>query len=463
MKIIVVGAGEVGTYVAERLNKQHDVALVENNLERFREIDTDSSLDVLTVYGSGTDPDALSAAGLSDTDLLVAVTKNDEANILAALLARQAGVERTVVRIESRRLRNKEVGKLLGSQGSFHMIDPDQEIAHDVQRLMKYPGALDKIDMAGGEVVVISARLEADAPFVGVSLHDLGKELEPDWDFIVGTITRCRDDIETTIIPRQDETLQEGDLIRVICKNRALDDVTHRLGIAFDSPDRALLLGGGRTASMLAEALGKEGISVAIIEKNLQRATELSESLPGATIFHGDITDVDVLEEAEVGEQDVVVALTGEDDANVLASLYAQDAGTRSASRGKGKSGPQTIAVVHRLKLMALLAAHDVGATLSPRTATANSVLRFVRGDVAQVATFLQGEAEILEFAIHDDSRCEGKTIAEIGVPDKALVAAIVRDGKAQIARGRSVLRDRDHVIVIALPESADRVSELFG
>ena len=228
-------------------------------------------------------------------------------------------------------------------------------------------------------------------------------------------------------------------------------------------PARALLLGGGRTAQLLAESLVKKAVDVAIIEKNLDRANELSASLKHALIFNGDITDVDMLEEADVRRQDIVVALTGEDDANVLACLYAKSAGSRSNGNLENISTPKTIAVVHRLKLLGLLDTHDVGATLSPRTATANSVLRFVRsGDAAQIATFLQGDAEILEFAVTDESACEGKKISDAGFPKEALVGAILRDGKPQIARGSTVFRDRDHVIVIAKSEWAESIGQLF-
>ena len=253
MRIIVVGAGEVGTYVADRLSTQeHDVALIELNRERYRQVEND--LDVLTIRGSGTDPETLSEAGIEHTDLLVAATNSDETNLLSALLARQAGVTKTIVRVESPRLRRPEVAALFGAADDHLVIDPDQEVADSVLRLMEYPGAVDVARMANGEVVVIGARLPAHAPLVGVSLHALGRELEPDWDFIVGTITRRTDDAdddEETLIPRGDVVLREGDLLRVICKSRALRDVTERLGIGREVPTRALLLGGGRTAQLL--------------------------------------------------------------------------------------------------------------------------------------------------------------------------------------------------------------------
>ena len=466
MRIIVVGAGEVGTYVADRLSRQeHDIALIELDPERFMQVDAE--LDVLAINGSGTDPAALKRAGIEEADLLVAATNKDEINLFSALLARQAGVSKTIVRVESRKLRSKEVASLFEKFDDHLVIDPDQEVADSVLRLMEYPGAMDLSRMADEEVVIIGARLPAHAPMVGVSLHALGRELDPDWDFIVGTITRKVEDDdqeETTIIPRQDEVLREGDLLRVICKSRALRDVTDRLGIAKDVPRRALLLGGGRTAEMIAEALLYRGVDVAIIEKKHDRAIELSETLAKALIYEGDVTDVEMLEEADVARQDLVIALTGEDDANVLACLYAKSTSARS-KKGNNDAGIETIAVVHRLKLLDLLETNQVDTALSPRTATANSVLRFVRGDVGSVAaveTFLHGDVEVLEFAVSDESPCVGRTLAEMDITKDALVGAIVRDGKAQIARGQSTFRSNDHVIAIAKPESVDKLTALF-
>ncbi|GIS99984.1 MAG: Trk system potassium transport protein TrkA [Acidimicrobiales bacterium] len=466
VRIIVVGAGEVGTYVADRLSNQgHDVTIIEVDGDRGREIQ--GVLDVEILHGSGTDPDVLDQARVGKADLLVAVTKHDEVNILSALMARKRGVTKTIVRVESRSLRRTQAAALFEDAEDHLVIDPDDEVAQAVQRLIRFTGVLEYDEMAGGEVVVLTARLPGHASLVGKSLRELGRELEPDWGFIVGSITRreAGEDREHTVIPRGDWTLRESDLLTVVCKRENLDDVTSRMGMESQRSDRVLLLGGGRTAEILAESLLVQGQSVGVIERDESRAQELSRNLDRALIYHGDITDALLLDEAEVARQDVVVALTGEDDANVLACLYAKSAG-QSGSGSVGSSGPETIAVIHRLQLLDLLEAHMVDATISPRTATANSVLRFVRGEgdtVAAVATSLHGDAEVLEFAVAPGCPCDGKTISELGLHEDVLMGAIVRDGKAQIARGRSTLRARDHVIAVVRPGQAAHLSSLFG
>ena len=466
VRIIVVGAGEVGTYIADRLSGQdHDVTIIEVDGDRYREIQ--GRLDVEILHGSGTDPEMLDQARVGKAGLLVAVTKRDEVNILCALMARKMGVTKTIVRVESRSLRQAQATALFEGVEDHLVIDPDDEVAQAVRRLIRFTGVLEFDEMAGGEVMVLTARLPGHASLVGKSLRNLGRELEPDWGFIVGSITRREvgEDHEHTAIPRGDWTLREGDLLTVVCKRENLDDVTSRMGMESQRSDRVLLLGGGRTAEILAGSLLAQGQSVGVIERDEARANELSKNLARATVYRGDITDALLLDEAEVARQDVVVAMTGEDHANVLACLYAKAAG-ESKNGGVGGSGPETIAVVHRLQLLDLLEAHKVDATISPRTATANSVLRFVRGEgdtVAAVATSLHGDAEVLEFAVTPGCSCDGKMISELGLHEDVLMGAIVRDGKAQIARGRSTLRSRDHVIAVVRPGQAAHLSSLFG
>ncbi|MEM7140647.1 MAG: Trk system potassium transporter TrkA [Actinomycetota bacterium] len=447
MHVIVIGAGEVGSYVADRLSREgHDVAIVDMDVSRLRQLGDD--LDVLTVAGSGTHPQTLERAGVADADLLVAVTSDDEVNLISSLLAKSIGVERSIVRIEAPELRGPEAEQVRDASGADLVIDPDAETAAEVLELLDFPGADEVAYMADDEVIVIGARLPDHAPLVGRTLKEIGEEFEPDWDFVVGSIGRG----DETIIPRRDHRLEAGDHLRVAVKRRAKRLVVELLGLDRGSLNRVMLLGGGRTAEILAERLTARGVQVVIVERSPERARELAERLEDTLILEGDIADADLLEEADVGRYDMVVALTGEDDANILACLYAKSVGAG-----------ETVATVHRLALLSLLGEAGIDVALSPRTATANGVLRFVRGDVAAVATFLQGNAEVLELEVAVDSPADGALVKDLGLPKDVLIGALVRDGKAQIARGRSRLRGRDHIVAFAMPEAVDEVHRVLG
>ena len=446
MHVIVVGAGEVGSYVAARLSwERHNVAVVDIDANRLR--DLASKLDVLTVEGSGSHPSVLDDAGLDGCELVVAVTSKDEVNLVASLVAKQGGVPRTIVRIEAEELRSRGSADLRQRLGADMVIDPDHETADRILDLLDYPGASEIAVMAHGEAIVIGARLEADAPIVGRRLSELAAEYEPDWEFMVGSISRG----ENTYIPRADYMLMADDLVRVVCKRESRRRVATLLGLGTGTARHVLLLGGGRTAEILASRLMSRGVEVVVVERDPARALELAEGLTAVQVFEGDITDADLLEETDIGRFDVVAALTGEDEANILACLYAKSVGAS-----------ETIAVVHKLALLSLLDSAGVDVALSPRTATADGVMRFVRGDVAAVATFLQSDAEVLELEVAKDSPADGAAVKDLKLPKGVLIGAIVRDGKPHIARGRSRLRGRDHLVVFATPDAVREVHQLL-
>ena len=447
MRIVVVGAGEVGSYVAQILSDEgNTVAVVEVDAKKLHHLAEE--LDVLAVEGSGTHPHILRQAGINKADLLVAVTASDEVNLIACLLAKQHQVERTIARIQARNLREKDARELREAMKVDTIIDPDEETAHEILELLAYPGATDVTVMADGEVVVIGAKLTADAPFVGRRLLDIAEEYEPDWDFLVAALTRAGE----TQIPRADTTLEPGDHLRVVCKKRALRTLLPLLGLAPGTHRRVMLLGGGRTAEIVGQRLAERHAEVLLIERNLERAQKLSEDLAGVLVIHGDITDAELLESEDVGNFDAVIALTGKDDANILACLYAKSLGAS-----------ETIAVLHNLALRTLLRDVGIDVALSPRTASANGVLRYVRGEVAQVATYLSGDFEIIEAEVKQGTPADGAMVKDLGLPKDVLIGAYVRDGKAQIGRGRSELRSRDHIVVFARPDTVDEVKRFFG
>ena len=447
MHVIVLGAGEVGSYVAERLSRQGiDVAVIENDPDRLAAVE--EKLDVMAILGSGTHPGVLKRAGVGRAELLVAVTNDDEVNMMASLAAKQAGVDRTLVRLEAEELRSEAAADLRRVVGADLVIDPDQEAARDILQLLEMPGASEVEVLAGGEVLIVGARLTADSSLVGKSLHEVATENEPNWEFLFGTISRGGE----TIIPRGNHELQADDMVRVLCKRQARRRLMDVLDLAVRAPRRVLLLGGGRTAELVALPLARRGAEVVVIEQDEARARELSEKLHRVTVLRGDITDAEVLLDVEVGSFDAVAALTGADDANIIACLFA-------ISQGAG----ETLAIAHRLELLPMLTEIGIDAALSPRTATADRVISLVRGEIAGVATFLEGAVEILEYEVAPGSVADGAVVSEMDLPEGVLLGAVVHGDTTEIARGRSRLVAGDHVVAFAMPTGAERIGRLFA
>ena len=380
VRIMVVGAGEVGTHVAQLLSREgSDVTVIEKDPMRVAQIE--KMLDVAVVNGSATDPEVMRRAGIAEMDLLIAATSNDEVNLVASLIAKLEGTKRRVVRLERPALRNAQADLVHKAVGADLVIDPDESVASEMLDLLTYPGALEIARLADNELLMVGATLNESAPFCGRTLSEIGAEWGPDWDFIICTVSRQGQ----TIVTRKDIELEPGDNVRVVCKTRARQRVLHQLGLETVEHHRVMILGGGRTGEILGRALINKGHVVTIIERDPQRARELAETLDGALVLLGDITDAALLEEEKVGSYDAVVALTGEDDANILACLYAKRAGAR-----------ETIAELHRLELHSLLRDAGVDVAISPRTASANEVLRLVHGGVSAVATTLDDDIEFL-------------------------------------------------------------------
>ncbi len=448
MHVIVCGAGEVGVHVCDRLSREgHDVALVDRDAQRITE--AEERLDVQTVVGRGTSPSVLEQAGIAHADLFVAVTNDDEANLVSALIAKQADVDTTIVRLQSDALRGAESSRLRKAMGVDHVIDPDLETAQEIYELLRFPGASEIFPMVGGEIMLIGARLPADAPLVGQSLNEVAQRFEPHWDFLIGSITRGG----KTTIARQDMTLEADDHLRMISNLRGRSQLMSLLKLETRTPRRVMLLGGGHTARTLAQRLQDRGAFITIVERKAERARELAERLEHCVVLEGEITDPDLLTDEEIGRQDVVIALTGEDDANILACLFAKAAGAS-----------ETIAVVHRLALLPLVHEAGIDVAISPRTAIANAVLRVVRGgEISAITTFLEGEAEIFELVVKEGSVADGAVVAELPLPKDVLVGAVVRDGNAEIARGRTKLREMDRVIAFAMPQASSVMRRVFG
>lgn len=447
MHVVIVGAGEVGWFLAERLRSEGlDVVVIETDANRAAAIG--AGLDVQVINGSGSNPAVLIEAGIGRANLLAAVTQNDEVNLIASLVAKQHGVKTTVVRVETDAMRGRAAAKLLEGVGADIVVDPDAETADEVLELVHTTGADEVYPMAGGELVVIGAFVADNAPLANRSLEEIGESLGEDWDFLFGAITRGGH----TLIPRGDQKLLPGDHVRVLSRASAQRELLGLLGVSVSRARRVMVLGGGAIGERVASRLEDEGVEVVLIERDPERAATLSTMFQRTMVVQGDVTDTELLLQESVGEMDAVVAATGEDASNVLACAFA-------IAEGAGF----TVAILHRLALLPLVRRFGIDAALSPRTASANAVLRTVRGDTAAVTTFLEGDSEVDEWIIGAGSKADGAIVADLPLPKNILIGAVVRDGgEALIARGRTELRAGDHLIVFGRPNALAAVKPVF-
>ena len=448
MHVVIVGAGEVGWYLAQRLGAEgNDVVVVEQDEVVAAAIGAE--LDVQVVVGSATVPSVLQAAGIERADLLAGVTQNDEVNLLASLLAKEFGVAQTVVRLQTEELRGPLGAKLLATMRADVIIDPDADTADEILELAHVSGADEVYPMSGGELLVLGAVIGEPSTLVGRDLAEIGRSFEPDWRFLFGALTRDGE----TVIPRGDQVLEVGDHVRVLTTRAARREILELLGAATRRARRVMVLGGGAVGTRVAERLQSEGATVVLVENDPLRAKRLSERLPRVTVVQGDITDTELLLEESVARMDLVIAATGDDASNVLACAYA-------AAEGDAF----TVAVLHRLALLPLVRQFGIDAALSPRTASANAVLRHIRGGTASVATFLESDVEVNEFEIEPGSDADGILVADLHLPHSVLLGAVTRaDRTAEIVRGRTRLRAGDNVVVFSRPDALSVTRKAFS
>ena len=446
MHVVIVGAGEVGWYLAERLGAEnHDVVVIEQNEVIARALGDE--LDVQTVIGSGTHPSALRAAGVERAELMAGVTQDDEVNLIASVLSKQLGAKQTVVRLQTDELRGPDGAELRGLMAADLVIDPDLDTAEEILRLVSVSGADEVYPMANGQLVVLGVVVGPDSEMVGRSLADIGQV--DTWRFLFGAVTRNGE----TIIPRGDLEVHAGDHVRVLCNAVKQQEVLEALDADRKRVRRVMVLGGGAVGARVAERLARSA-DIVLVERDAERAEALAERLVKVTVVHGDITDTNLLTEESISTTDVVIAATGEDTANVLACAFA----------AAENDDAFTVAVLHRLALLPLVRQFGIDAALSPRTASANAVLRQLRGGTSSVATFLDSDVEVDEFVIEAGSPGDGALVRDLHVRRSVLLGAVVRqDGSTEIVRGITQLHAGESVVLFARPTALAEVRRVFG
>lgn len=451
MKVIVCGAGQVGFNIAKQLAAEHnDVTVIDHDPSLIRKIS--DTLDVQGMTGHASDPTVLDRAGASDADMIIAVTQNDEVNMVACQVAHSLfNLPMKVARIRNQNYLQKQWLNLFSRD---HLpidviISPEVEVGRAVLRRLDMPGAFEAAPFADDRVMLMGTLLEENCPVVNTPLRQL-TELFPDLKVVIAGVVRNG----KLFIPRGDDQLQVGDQAYFIAANeyvrRSLDIFGHEQKPA----RRVIILGAGNIGMFVARELEKLGgsVRVKIIEYRKERAEAAADRLSNTVVLQGDALDLEILREANIAESEMIVAVTDDDEVNILASVLAKQGGCQRA-----------IALINNPGYGPLMRSLGIDVFIDPRAMTVSKILQHVRrGRIRGLYSLFNGAAEVLEAEALETATVIGKPLNEAEIPRGIMIGAIVRGGEVIVPRGNTVIRTGDRVVILALADMVKRVEQMF-
>ena len=437
MNIIIAGDGKVGSLLTRQLSSEgHDITVIDSDAQVLQS--SVERYDVISVHGNCASMNVLLQAGVKDADLLIAATSEDEVNLLCCTTAHALNNKlHTIARIRNPEY-TEQIYKMRNVFGLSMVINPENQAATEIERLLKYPGFLRRDTFAKGRTEIVELRVEAGSKLCNVRLMDLRSIVK--CQVLVCAVIRDG----TTSAPKGDFTLREGDRIFVTALSENLTTLLKNLGVLTRRVRNVTLCGGGRISYYLATRLKKSGISTQIIESNHDRCIELCELLPQCEIVHGDISETDLLESEGLDSTDAMVALTGLDELNMIVSLYA-------ASRGV----PQVITKLSHTGNRSVIDSLSLGSVISPRELVCSNIVRYVRamenqtGAAVSVHTIADGQAEALEFLVDENTKFCGVPLKLIRLKPNVLLVSISHGASTEIANGNSSFEQGDTVVVV--------------
>ncbi|PRB82818.1 Trk system potassium transporter TrkA [Pseudomonas sp. MYb185] len=450
MKIIILGAGQVGgSLAAELASEANDITVVDTDAVRLRALG--DRLDIRTVQGRGSHPTILRQAGADDADMLIAVTSSDETNMVACQVAY------TLFRTPTKIARIRESAYLIRSELFSNeaipvdvLISPEQAVTTYIKRLIQHPGALQVLDFAGGKVQLVAVRAYYGGPLVGQELRYLRQHM-PSVDTRVAAIFRR----DRPITPQGDTIIEADDEVFFIAASQDIRTVMSELRRVEKRNKTIMIAGGGNIGERLAEAI-ETRYRVKIIENNRARADYLSQNLDQAIVLYGSASDRELLVDENIEEVDIFIAVTNDDEANIMSSMLAKRLGAR-----------RVMALINNPAYVDLVQGGQIDIAISPSQATIGTLLAHVRrGDIVNVYSLRRGAAEAIEVIAHGDARSSkvvGKAISDIKLPPGTTIGAVVRNEQVLIAHDSTVIESDDHVILFVIDKKHIRdVERLF-
>lgn len=451
MNIIIVGCGKVGSTLAEQLvTEKHDVVIIDNDEERLEDIGNE--LDVMCVHGNGASVRVLEEAGAAGCDLVIAMMKSDELNLLTCLLSKKLGAVNTIARIRNP-IYSDSISLIKDDLGLSMTINPELAAANEISRLLRFPQAIKLETFAKGRVEILKHKIAEKSLISGVKLSNLQNIMK--LSVLVCAVER-RGKI---YIPTGEFVLEAGDVISFVAPPKDAMEFFRKLGMSINKIKDIVIIGGGRLTYYLSKNLLEMGVKVKIIEINPERCEELSELLPDAMIIHGDGTDNHLLHEEGICEASAVATLTGLDEQNVLMSIYA----TQNVPDAK------IITKIKHFDFDDILKNMNIGSVIYPKYITADYILRYVRvmqnslgSNVETLHRIVDDKVEALEFRVREHSPMLDTSIETLNIKKDVLIACINRQGHIFTPGGRDTIQLGDTVIVVTIQKGLYKLTDII-
>ncbi len=458
MNIIICGAGRVGFTIAKLLSEQgHSITVIDQSSEDIQKIN--DSLDVKAIVGKATYPSILEKANAAETDMIIAVTRNDEINMLICQIAFSIfNIQKKIARIRSQDYLNPRFTRVYNKENLpiDVIISPEIEISRSIQRKLEAPGALDSVPFADNKIRLLEIFIKKDCKSIGIKFNELTNKYPKLEANIIGI---NRDN--KFFIPKKTDSVKKDDKIYVIINSSQMSETLEAFGHEEKISKKILIIGGGNIGFNLAKNIEEtlETVRVKIVEKNKERAEFLANQLNDAIVINGDGLDEEVLTEANLGEAETVLALTNDDEDNLMVSVLVE----KFAKDQKDIDDKRTMALINKPNYSLLQSSLKIDDLIDPRMTTVSSILKHIhKGTIENAYTLSDGEYEVIEAEIIETSELINKEIKNSNLPDELRIGAVLRDKKIIIPRSNFVFKKDDRVVFIVKKDSISFVENIF-
>ena len=445
MRVIIAGVGNVGYHLAKLLCAEgQDIVLIDRAADKLKQ--AANQVDAGTIKGNSTSYSVLEEAGVSDADLLIAVTNSEDANIATAIIAKHLGAKRTIARISNTEFIYQKDKLNLKHLGIDDIISPESLAAREIKRLLKEVAVTDSFEFHKGLLQLMGVNIDENSPLKGKSMLDVAK-LSPEQTFMTVAILRDNE----TIIPYGDTTFEENDHAYFIAQPDGIDKLLFLSGKKKEAVKSLMILGGSRVGFHAARLLSSR-YNVKIIERDAQKCFELADQLPDAMVINGDGRNVELLEEENIADIDAFVAVTGDSETNIISCLVAKKYGIK-----------KTIALVENMDYIHLSQSIGVDTMINKKLIAANFISRHIRqGEIHSITSIHGVDAEILEFEVQENSKITEHQLRNLQFPKSAIIGGVIRDGHGLTTPGDFRFKAHDRVVVLSKKECIKKVESYF-